>query len=176
MPPPDNFSGTLTVNIFHSLSPGGGVCLPTPWHRGWHGLYHPICSGFQALGQTWLLTASGRAEEVIILPTTSQEQVLSTRQLSATVSPLTFRGPSKAVGIADPTSPCGRGGSGRLSDLPGVTEWVSGHQQDLCPESDTEAGACNHLAPSSGKPESRSLGAELRGPAHAPLSLPGCAT
>ncbi|XP_036868080.1 uncharacterized protein [Manis javanica] len=41
--------------------------------------HHVICSGFQLLGQTWLLTAPGRAEEVITLPTL-REQGLSARK------------------------------------------------------------------------------------------------
>lgn len=82
--------------------------------------------------------------------------------------------PSEA-GIADPTSRCGKRGSGKLSDLPGVTERVSGHHQDLSPESDSEAGARNRLAPASGKLESSSLGAGQSGPSHAARFLPRCA-
>lgn len=71
---------------------------------GWLSLHHPILSGFQLPRQAWLLTAPEKAEEVIItLPTTSQQQVLSARQVSAIVSPLSSHGPRKAV-IADPTS------------------------------------------------------------------------
>lgn len=87
MPHSDNFSGTFIVNILLTLSPGEGVCPPTPCHRT--GFNHPIGSGFQPLGQTCVLTAPGRAEEVTILPTASQEQVLRARQVSAIVPPLT---------------------------------------------------------------------------------------
>lgn len=59
--------------------------------------------------------------------------------------------------LLTPLHRCGKEGSGRLSDWPGVTEPVSGHHEDLSPESDSEGRAPNHLAQGRGKPESCTL-------------------